>query len=252
MTSGRTTGTYPRKLRTKELDALETVLPADRAGYQEYRNLLSKMIVLGEGRRGPGNLVLGFERDRPDTSSPLAPVIAYGMVETTQETFTITLREYVGDQIDVEIVSAHGDEIPDHYEEKRRWTYSAWKPGEPLPSNFERVREVNIDRQLTLGIAVNEKRILLYDAGSGIVYLIPITNFYNELMLHKSIRDPKIALKSSLFFHDLDRYSDEDARAAFIAYNKLKRRVSVVETPPVTKEKSVTAFLRTLFGRQNG
>ncbi len=252
MTSVRATGTYPRKLRTKELDALETVLPADRAGYQEYRNLLSKMTVLGEGRRGPGNLVLGFEGDRPDTSSPLASVIAYGMVETTQEIFTITLREYVGDQIDVEIVSVHGGEIPDHYEEKRRWTYSTWEPGQPLPSNFERVREVNIDKQLTLGIAVNEKRILLHDAGSGIVYLIPITNFYNELMLHKSIRDPKIALKSSLFFHDLDRYSDEDVRVAFIAYNTLKRRVSVVETPPATKEKSVAAFLRTWFGRQNG
>ena len=46
------------------------------------------------------------------------PVIAYGMVETTRDAFTITVREEVAAQINVEIVSRRGEEIPDHFEEK--------------------------------------------------------------------------------------------------------------------------------------
>ena len=136
------------------------------------------------------------------------------------------------------------------YEEKRRWTYSSWKTGDPLPSTMERLREVNINEHLTIGIATREKRILLHDAASGIVHLIPITNFYNELMLHRNIRDPRIALNSNLFFQDIERYADEDLRRSFVAYNKLKHRVSVIEVPPATQATGVAGFLKTLFGKQ--
>ena len=243
-------GMYPRKLRPKEFDLLETALPVERPGYREYRELLSKMIVLGEGRRGAGNLVLGFEGDQADVTSPLLPVIAYGMVETTRDTFSITVREYVGKQMDIEIVSSHGEEIPDTYEEKRRWTYSAWSPGESLPSTREKVRGIQITEQLVLGIAAKEKRLLLHDAMTGIVHLIPVTNFYNELMLIKEIRMPDIALNSSRLFQDLSKYSDVDLRSAFVAYNKLKRRVTIVEPQPIQKPAGLSTVLKTLFGKQ--
>jgi hypothetical protein len=250
MTDEMSTGTYPRKLRPKELDLLETVLPADRPGYREYRELLAKMSVTGEGRRGAGNLVLGFQVDRPDVTSPLPPVVAYGMVETTRDRFSITVRECVDNQIDIEIVSSHGEEIPDSYEEKRRWTYSTWKLGEPLPSNGEKMREVQIAEQFVLGIAVKEKRVLLHDALTGIVHLIPVTNFYNELMLHREIREANIALNSSRLFTDLHRYTDDDLRAAFVAYNKLKRRVSIAEPQPVQRPASISSLLKTLLRKQ--
>ena len=207
------------------------------------------MVVLGEGRRGAGNLVLGFPGDRPDITSPLPPVVAYGVVETTQDSFTITVREFVGNQIDVEIVSSHGQEIPNQFEEKLRWTYSTWKPGVPLPSTGQKMREVRISEKLELGIAPLEKRIILHDGSSGMNHLIPITNFYNELMMHKSVRDPKVALNSNLLFQNLRTLSDEDLRKAFISYNKLKPRVSITEPAPAPKPSGFTGFVKTLFGK---
>jgi len=241
---------YPRSLRLKEQDLLESVLPVDRPGYRQYRELLSRMVVLGEGRQGAGNLILGISGDRPDVTSPLSPVVAYGMVETTRDAFSVTVREIVGDQIDVEIVSSRGEEVPDHFEEKRRWTYSTWAPGSPSPATDERAREVRVSETLVLGILSSEQRLLLHDSSTGMIHLIPITSFYNELMLHKNIRDPKTALNARLLFQNLPSYRDEDLRSSFISYNKLKRRVSIVEAPPLPPTTGIVGYLKTLFGKK--
>ncbi len=218
---------YPRTLRAKERDLLESVLPPDRPGYRKYRDLMETMQVIGEGRRGAGNLILGYPGQAPDLTSPLLPVVAYGVVETTQDRYTITVREFAGDQLDVEIVSAHDAEVPDHFEEKRRWTYATWRPGNASPASGTPVREVAIDNRSVLAIAAGEKRLWLYDGATGMNHPIPVTNYHNELMLHKQIRDPAIALQSGLLFDHLSSYSDEDLRAAFISYNAARRRVDV-------------------------
>jgi len=243
--------TYPRILRPKELDALEYVLPADRHGYREYRNHIAGMVVLGEGRRGKGNLVLGFEGDVPDTTSPLAAVVAYGMIETTREGFSITVREYVEKQIDVEIVSGAQQELPDHYEEKRRWTYSDWMPGQLSPATDTPVREIAVDQNTVLAIAGKEKRLWVYNRTSGMVLLIPITNYYNELMLLKNIRDPKVALKSGLLFENLQSYTDADLAAAFHAYNKLRPKVQLLPLVHEQRKRGLKQALLSLFGRKD-
>jgi len=241
---------YPRPLRSKELELLESVLPEHRAGYREYRDLIRSMIALSEGCRGAGNLVLGFKGDTADTTSPLAPVVAYGMVETTRDQYSVTIREYIGEQIDVEIVSNHGEAVPDHFEEKRRWTYSTWLPGQPSPATLLPVREVSVDEKAVLAIARHERRAWLYDAAAGMVHLIPITNFYNELVLHKNVRDPEIALKSNLLFDHLDTYTDADLKASFIAYNRLKKRIDVKEVVLPVHESGLKSFLLGLVGRK--
>ena len=243
---------YPRGLREKERDLLEFVLPEDRSGYRQYREWIASMVVLGEGRRGKGNLVLGTKGDKADVTSPLAPVIGYGVVETTLDRFSITVREYVGRQIDVEIVSTRGEEVPDHFEEKRRWTYSSWKPGVPSPATGHPLREVVIAGNLTLAIAKLEKRLWVYDRASGMNLLIPITNFYNELMLHRAIRDPQTALKSDLFFQNLDSYTDPDLRASFVAYNKLKRKVELEVAPPIEEPKWLRSLFRKVLKNKRG
>jgi hypothetical protein len=203
------------------------------------------MVVLGEGRRGPGNLLLGDPGNEPDIGAPLQAVVAYGIVETTKESFTITVRECIDRQIDVEIVSTRDSVVPEHFEEKRRWTYSTWSPGQPSPSTGLPPREVRIDEHVTLAAGRQENRLWLHDAKTGVNHLLPITNFYNELMLLKRIRDPRIALRSSLLFTDLDRYSDADLRGAFVAYNRLRPRVEVNEVGPLPG----SAALRSLFKR---
>ncbi len=126
---------YPRKLRPKELDLLEGVLPLERPGYRQYRQMIGSMVVLAQGTRGPGHYLLGPPGGVPDHSMPLAPVIAFGIVETTETSYAVTVREKTGDQIDVEIVSASEEEVPEHFEEKKRWTYSNWLPGVAFARN---------------------------------------------------------------------------------------------------------------------
>ncbi len=241
---------FPRSLRTTERELLEFVLPADSEGYNEYRRNIEGMVVLAEGRRGKGNFVLGKPGDRADISSPLQPVIAYGAVETTLGTFTITVREIFYDQIDAEIVSNRGEEIPDQFSELRRWTYSTWAPGMLSPAIQTSVREVKINPTLVLAISPQEKRLWLFDGETAMNLLIPITNYYNELMLHRHIRDPKVALKSGLLFEQLDGYTDADLVSAFVAYNALKRRVKLETPGTVEGEKGLKSFLLR-FVKQN-
>lgn len=212
---------------------------------------IAGMVVLGEGRRGKGNLVLGFEGDIPDNTSPLAAVVAYGVIETTRESYSITVREYVGKQIDVEIVSGTQQELPDHYEEKRRWTYSEWKPGQLSPATNASVREITVDENTILSIARHEKRLWVYSRTSGVVLLIPITNYYNELMLLKNIRDPKVALKSGLLFMNLESYTDADLAAAFHAYNKLRPKVQLLTRVHDQRKRGLKQALLSLFGRKD-
>jgi hypothetical protein len=242
------TTAYPKSLRAKEIDLIEFVLPEGSPGYEEYRRLISGMVVLAEGRRGKGNFVLGRRGDIADVTSSLPSVIAYGIVETTLDAFSVSVRECVDDQIDVEIVSTRGEEIPDRFEEKRRWTYSTWRPGQPSPCTGNPVRPVKVSDTLTLAIAKQEKRLWLHDARTMMNHLIPITNFYNELMLHQGIRDPKVALKSDLLYEKLEQYTDADLRAAFVAYNKQRKRVDIaLVEKPQRHDTGMKALFKKLF-----
>ena len=243
-----TNGSYPRIIRAKELDVLDWVLPVDRPGYKRYRDLIAEMVVLSEGRRGPGNIILGYRDDVPDVASPLAPVVAYGMIEAVADTYSVTVREFIGKQIDAEIVSSRGEEIPDALDEKRRWTYSTWRPGEHSPATGNPVREVVIET-VVLAIARLEKRVWVHDRPTGMNHLIPITNFYNHLMLHKHIRDAEIALKADLLFEHLDRYTDEDLRWAFVAYNAVKHKVDIPVPAAMEEKRGMKEYFRKLFSR---
>ncbi|MEK6570326.1 MAG: hypothetical protein AABZ61_03085, partial [Bacteroidota bacterium] len=77
---------YPRPLNAREKSWLEWLLPAERKGYRDYLAALEKLVVIGEGRRGKGNLVLGRSDDKPDNTSPLPPVFAYGIIEAAEGT----------------------------------------------------------------------------------------------------------------------------------------------------------------------
>jgi hypothetical protein len=222
---------YPRALTHRERTWLEWVLPADRIGYQEYRKYLDTMVVLGEGRRGKGDIVLGYAGDTPDTTITLPPVFAYGLIETNFGPISVTVRENYGDQIDVEIVTHRGEEMFEQFEERRRWTYSTWKPGAICPQCERPPREVSMEteagKRLVLTVCAADRRLWVHDAETMVNHLIPVTNFYNELMLHKKIRDPKIALDSNRMFTDLPRYKDDDLTYAFMTYNALKTKVEM-------------------------
>src|SRR2546425_6699340 len=96
---------------------MDWILPLDRPGYRHYHDLVRGMAVIGKGRRGEGEIILGPEGLTPDLSSPLAPVFAYGAIETKDGTLSVTMREILDGQISVEIVSHKSEEIPSRSEE---------------------------------------------------------------------------------------------------------------------------------------
>ncbi len=222
---------YPRPLTTRERSWLEWILPADRPGYDQYRALLKELAVIGQGRRGEGEVILGPPGALPDLNPPLGPVLSYGAIETNFGTISVTFREPVDGQISLEIVSHRSDRVPEEFEEARRWTYAAWNPGDPCPQCLRPVREVamraTVSGRFVLAVCSFDRRLWVYDEATRVNRLIPVTNFYNEIMLHKNIRDPKIALDSKRFFADLAAYTDADLAHAFRTYNALKTKVHV-------------------------
>ena len=225
---------YPRPLTGREREWIDWILPADRSGYVEYRDLIASMTVLGQGRRGPGEYILGPRGNEPDFSVPLAPVFAYGAIESNLGTISVTIREVADGQISMEIVSQRSEEVPPEFEELRRWTYSTWSPGNPCPQCRNSIREVPMHdagghERLVLVLCSADRRIWVHDAATGVNRLIPVTNFHNELMLHKNIRDPKRALDSRSMFTDLPKYSDADLTYAFLTYNKIKTKIHIGE-----------------------
>jgi len=67
---------YPRVLTPLENDWLLYILPDTGPGYRIYREKIASMLVIGEGRFGEGNYVLGYKGDEPDLSYSSLPILA--------------------------------------------------------------------------------------------------------------------------------------------------------------------------------
>jgi hypothetical protein len=246
---------YPRPLTRRERDLIEWLLPSDRPGYREYSAILKPLLVIGEGRRGKGNFVLGRIGDTPDVTSPLSAVFAYGVIEGVEGTISVLTREAREGQVEIEIVPLKGEEIPESLTEKSRWTYSTWLPGLPCPSCSGAVREVQIgarEPQAVLAVCRTDRRLWVYERATGVNHLIPVTNFYNELMLQKNIRDPKVALDPTFLYTHVDEFSDVELAHAFFLYNKVRKKVEMVDTtPPIQKKRQgLVESLKRIFSER--
>jgi hypothetical protein len=242
---------FPRELTAQERDLLLWLLPADRSGYLEYRKLIGQWQVVGRGRRGEGNYILAATAERPDTEMPLPPLFALGVVESREASVSISLRERIENQVEFEIVKLQGEGVPDRLEEIRRWSYSTWLPAQPCPACGRSVRGVPMatasGQKMVLAICSQDKRLWIYEEASGVNHLIPVTNFYNELMLQKNVRDPEVALDSKRLFTDLGSWTDAELLRAFAAYNKLRTKVKL-ESPILLPQEQRPSWVRRLVG----
>jgi len=243
---------FPRPLTAFERETLLWLLPAERSGYNEYRKFILDWVVVGEGRRGAGNYILAERGVLPDVESPLPQVFAYGVIEAENVNISATLRELFEDQLEYEIVNLSGETVPQHLTVRRRWNFSLWSPAQPCPACGSAVRQVTIRREsggdATLAVCSADKRMWIFDALDGVSHLIPVTNFHNALMLHKNNRDPKTALAAENFFTHLPTFSDADLGAAFVQYNKLRKKVDLGRVIlPGSKQMSFVDKVLSLF-----
>lgn len=244
---------FPRELTSFERELLLWILPEQRSGYREYRTYVQEWSVVAQGRRGEGNYILAPVGERVDVESSLPQVLAYGMVETATGQLSVSVRERLDNQVEFEIFCLNGDVDVTQFREVRRWTLSGWLPLRPCPSCGKGIREVPMiskqGHKVMLAICAQDQRLWVYDEQTGINHPVPVSNFYNELMLHKNIRDPKVALDAKRLFQELSSYRDADLAHAFRSYNKLRTKVAlmgeiVVEQP----QKSWLNRLRLILG----
>ena len=236
-----------------EKELLLWLLPQECSGYAEYRDLLSHWKVVAQGRRGGGNYIVAPSDESPDNESPLPSVVAYGVVEMEEGELSVALRERLGNQLEFEIAFLGKGEFSSLQNERRRWTFSRWLPGNPCPRCHRAAREVMMrseDRAVVLAICTVDRRLWVYDGETGMNRPVPVTNFYNELMLHLNVRDPKVALDSLRLFQDLSGFTDGDLTRAFASYNQIRTKVNVNSpiTAPPQQRGSLLRRMLGLFG----
>jgi hypothetical protein len=219
----------PRELNPFERELLLWVLPKERPGYAEYRKLIETWPVASVGRRGEGNYILAETGWNVDTESPLPQVFAYGVLEHERGVVTISIRERTGGQLEFEMEGVADPAAVASLRQIRRWSFSEWLPAQPCPSCRSSVREIRMtttaSQTLVLVLCDKDRRIWVYDGQSGVNSLIPVTGFYNELMLQKGIHDPKIALDPTRLFQIPGAQSESELIRAFSSYNKLRNKI---------------------------
>jgi hypothetical protein len=233
---------YPRALTQRDKEWLFYLLPQDRSGYAVYREKIDSMVVIGEGRFGPGNYVLGQRGDEPDLSYSSLPMFASGQIICKECAIQISIHELYDNKIEISINNISGDEIPDNLTETGRWSYSYWALGKESPFLDDKLREVNLSSQkgrAVLAISPAGQRIWLYDDNTKLNYIIPVTNFLNELLRGNSEIDRTKGVNIDYIFKNLDLFKDEDVVKAFVQYNKQYKKIDLPDKEIAKPKKSI-------------
>ncbi len=222
---------FPRDLSALERKLLLWILPADRPGYAEYRNVVNKWKVVAARPWADGSYIMSAPGSVPELDTSPPQVIAVGMIECRGGVLTVSVRELQSSQLEFEVSEPADQEVVSNFERLRRWTLSSWSPTMPCPFCDGRLREVVMvtrsGRTFVLALCALDQRLWIHDELREMNIPIPVTGFYNDLMLQAKIQDPGIALQSRRLFTDLDAYTDDLLIRAFEAYNRTRRRVDL-------------------------
>ncbi len=219
---------FPRELFKSEKEILFSVLPESKSGYKKYRQRINYMKVIGQGRFGGGNFILGFEGDEVELDIPSASVFSSGIVISNESNFDVTIHEEEEEQIEFDISPFGKIDVDKEIKIESVTSLAFWNKNEKSPFTDSPVSEfVVLKNKYTLVIDSSAKKIWMNDIETGINHIIPLTNFYNELMRFKDIREHEIALKPGRFFNEVDKYSDEDIISAFLMYDKYMNRFNL-------------------------
>ncbi len=219
---------FPRELSAREKNWLFAALPENKLGYKQYRDIIENLLVIGCGRFGEGNFILGEKDDKIDLDASSSPILAVANITFDVGKVYVTIHEELEGQIEVDIKATADENIPDDLSQAKVWTYSDWMPGGKAPFDKSYVREVNlIKKEIILVIAPVHKKVWVYNAKSGINHFVPVTNYYNEMMILLNIKDPEKALNPGMLFTNLDEFTDQQLVQGFLAYNKYWQRIEL-------------------------
>jgi len=244
---------YPRSLSPEEEALLIRLLPENIPGYKAYNNFLNSSQVIGIGRWGEGNLLLDKTSSPIDLTLGMPPVVAYGECFINNEPLAVSVHELnIDGQLEVQFSGVFP--IPSSPNVSDFWCYSYWKSGEPCPATNQKVREVLIkDSQASvkyiLAISIAKKVLWLHHATSGFNQLLPLTNFYDELLRTKHIRDAKLISRPASFFGMVDDFTDNEFIKALLEYDKKASRKFDTTGIVIETEKPKKSIFQKLFGK---
>lgn len=242
---------YPRKLTELEKLYIRKLLPSNKPGYKTYSDKLENIFLIGLGRFQQHDYVLGKQDDQPDFSAPAESMLAVGVINTLSHKIELSIHYEFENKIELDFaVSGEGEfkqEIINY------WTYSDWLPGKNSPPDNSRVREIHlIKNKVVIVIARESKRVWVYEEETGVNHIVPATNFYNEIMRVKNIRDPKIALNPKRLFTHIEELSDEEIAQGFLMYNKYLNKIKIdYSLFAQKKEEKKKSFFKIFGGRKN-
>jgi hypothetical protein len=213
---------YPRDITNIEKTCLFLILPENKPGYNLYRNKIESLLIIGQGNFGEGNYILGRNEPDPDLSFPSAPVFALGNLNNDIVQFDVIIHEEIENKIEVWFENDLNEMTGNDLTVK---SYSYWLPGMKSPFSDSVVREITVKpKEFILAVVPDEKKIWLHETASGVNHLIPVSNYYNCLLLYKNERNAEKVLNPNLFFNNLGLYNDLELKSAFELYNKYMRR----------------------------
>lgn len=226
-------GEFPRLLTEREVQWLDFLLPESSPGYREFRQGLRNLMVLGEGRWGENDLILGHEGEQIDLTEGMYPTVSSGEIiarGANGTEFTITLSVHQPNSegmVEFQVGTPGLDELPGEYSEISRWSYAGWSPGNECPATGGSIREISLNPSGDLLLAISPVKgvVWLYDGTAMTSTLIPVSSFYNEIMLLRRQRDPSVALDYKRLFTELESFNDAELRDSFVRYNNSFRKV---------------------------
>ncbi len=242
---------FPRNLSKQEKDILFSILPLNKPGYKKFRERIERLYVIGNGRFGENNFILGNQNDKPDLTLTSSAVFAIGGIEYASAERYVTVHEEEENKIEFDISFSIKTNNFNNNKILKRWSYSEWIPGMNDPRDGNKVREIIIkNNSLVLAISSTQKRIWIYEDKTGVNHIIPVTNFYNEAVHVLHIQESKTAFNSNLVFENSELFTDETLCQAFLNYNKIWKKINLDYSQfSVKSESKKSGFLIKLFKR---
>ncbi len=243
---------FPRSLSHTEAEFIHWLLPDHSSVYVQLAETIRASSVVGEGRWGTGDLMIGTNT-QIDLTLGMMSVVAYGECLIGDQKLTISIHEpNIDDQIEVQF-SIYP--LPDNPQVISGWTYSYWKPGMPCPESGNAVREVAMHyktgaAKYSLVFSPARKALWLFHHDTSYNEVLPITGFMDELLRTHNIREIETISKPAALFEQLDKYSDDDIRRAFWEYAQVANRKFDLSDIVIEEGKSKPSLFKKLLGKQ--
>ncbi len=223
---------FPRKISEIESYWLDFILPESNKIYQNYKEKIKDLYVIGYAKNSPFSLILGKKEDNMIDDYPSLQIVATGFFEYDFGKVEISLYEFFEGHLQLDIfvqsqVDINQFNINDlKKRELHKAAFLNWKPGNNHPYDNSSIREVEIQEdKVTLAISEKHKRIWVYEHKNEMIHFIPITNFYQEVLKVARIKSPETITNINYFFLNLNKFTDELIQRAFINYNKIWKKI---------------------------